>query len=199
MEFNACSLNQLETFGKLFPGGKCGVRFNPGTGSGGNGKTNVGGPSSSFGIWFELQDKVKEIVAKYNLKVRIQQSHIMRPIHPQMYDHDTFSHYYPIHTPSFIINVTGNSHSHTHWIRIRSRCMAKSNWYFPCTHGRLPWSHYIEFRWGLQSGSYELRSIHWFTKSRRTSQNRIWRFREAHGSQITVRDLLFLSPMLALC
>ena len=39
IEFNACSLTQLETFGKLFPGGKCGVRFNPGKGSGGTGKT----------------------------------------------------------------------------------------------------------------------------------------------------------------
>ena len=39
LEFNACSLKQLEEFGKLFPGGKCGVRFNPGKGSGGTGKT----------------------------------------------------------------------------------------------------------------------------------------------------------------
>ena len=42
-----------------FIGGKCGLRFNPGRGSGGTGKTNVGGPSSSFGIWFEHRDKVK--------------------------------------------------------------------------------------------------------------------------------------------
>ena len=39
IEFNACSLQQLETFGQLFPGGSCGVRFNPGKGSGGTGKT----------------------------------------------------------------------------------------------------------------------------------------------------------------
>ena len=39
IEFNACSLNQLETFGRLFPGKACGVRFNPGKGSGGTGKT----------------------------------------------------------------------------------------------------------------------------------------------------------------
>lgn len=39
IEFNACSLKQLETFGKLFPGRECGVRFNPGQGSGGTGKT----------------------------------------------------------------------------------------------------------------------------------------------------------------
>lgn len=68
IEFNACSLKQLETFGKLFPGGSCGIRFNPGKGSGGTGKTNVGGPSSSFGIWHEQIDKVKEIVKTYNIK-----------------------------------------------------------------------------------------------------------------------------------
>ena len=39
IDFNACSLNQFETFGKLFPGGSCGVRINPGKGSGGTGKT----------------------------------------------------------------------------------------------------------------------------------------------------------------
>lgn len=76
MEFNACSLNQLETFGKLFPGGSCGLRFNPGKGSGGTGKTNVGGPTASFGIWHELKSQVKDIVAKYNLKVIRIHTHI---------------------------------------------------------------------------------------------------------------------------
>jgi len=59
LEFNACSLTQLENFGKLFPGGRCGIRFNPGKGSGGTGKTNVGGPSSSFGIWHEQKSAVQ--------------------------------------------------------------------------------------------------------------------------------------------
>jgi diaminopimelate decarboxylase len=39
IDFNACSLHQLRKFGELFPNGKCGIRFNPGTGSGGTGKT----------------------------------------------------------------------------------------------------------------------------------------------------------------
>jgi diaminopimelate decarboxylase len=39
IEFNACSIHQLEEFGKHFRGRTCGVRFNPGTGSGGTGKT----------------------------------------------------------------------------------------------------------------------------------------------------------------
>jgi len=76
IEFNACSLHQLESFGKLFPGGKCGLRFNPGKGSGGTGKTNVGGPSASFGIWHELKPQVKEIVAKYNIQVTRIHTHI---------------------------------------------------------------------------------------------------------------------------
>lgn len=76
IEFNACSLNQLETFGTLFPGKSCGVRFNPGKGSGGTGKTNVGGPASSFGIWHELKDEVKSIAAKHNIKVVRIHTHI---------------------------------------------------------------------------------------------------------------------------
>lgn len=39
IDFNACSVHQLRSFGQLFPGGKCGLRFNPGKGSGGTGKT----------------------------------------------------------------------------------------------------------------------------------------------------------------
>jgi len=73
---NACSIDQLERFGNAFPGYEVGVRFNPGQGSGGTGKTNVGGPSASFGIWFELLPKVKEIVQKYRLKVVRIHTHI---------------------------------------------------------------------------------------------------------------------------
>jgi len=74
--FNACSLHQLDSFGKMFPGGSCGVRFNPGRGSGGNDKTNVGGPSSSFGIWHELKNEVKAMAAKYNLSIVRIHTHI---------------------------------------------------------------------------------------------------------------------------
>jgi len=72
IEINACSLNQLDRFGQAFPGRNIGLRFNPGAGSGGNNRTNVGGPSSSFGIWHEWIEQVRTIVAKYDLKaVRI--------------------------------------------------------------------------------------------------------------------------------
>jgi diaminopimelate decarboxylase len=76
IEFNACSLKQLETFGKLFPGGSCGVRFNPGKGSGGTGKTNVGGPTASFGIWHELKEDVRSIAQRFNLNIKRVHTHI---------------------------------------------------------------------------------------------------------------------------
>jgi diaminopimelate decarboxylase len=76
VQFNACSLSQLETFGALFPGQDVGVRFNPGVGSGGTSKTNVGGPSSSFGIWHEFIPAVREIIARHRLRVVRIHTHI---------------------------------------------------------------------------------------------------------------------------
>jgi diaminopimelate decarboxylase len=76
IQFNACSLSQLETFGALFPGQEIGVRFNPGVGSGGTSKTNVGGPSASFGIWHEFIPAVREIVARHRLRVGRIHTHI---------------------------------------------------------------------------------------------------------------------------
>ena len=76
IEINACSLDQLERFGQACPNSTIGLRFNPGAGSGGNNRTNVGGPASSFGIWHEWIDQVQEIVAKYNLKVVRIHTHI---------------------------------------------------------------------------------------------------------------------------
>lgn len=76
VKVNACSLNQLERYGQECPGTKVGVRFNPGVGSGGNTKTNVGGTSSSFGIWHEFLPDVQAIVAKYDLTVERIHTHI---------------------------------------------------------------------------------------------------------------------------
>lgn len=67
VEVNACSLAQLDKLGKAAPGAAVGVRFNPGIGSGGTGKTNVGGPSSSFGIWHEQMPQVKALLAQHGL------------------------------------------------------------------------------------------------------------------------------------
>lgn len=85
VKLNACSISQLERFGQAFPGKAVGIRINPGVGSGGFSssttqfsKTNVGGPSSSFGIWHELvtDGSVPAIVEKYNLVVERIHTHI---------------------------------------------------------------------------------------------------------------------------
>jgi diaminopimelate decarboxylase len=76
IEINACSLSQLERFGQACPGRAIGLRFNPGSGSGGNNRTNVGGPASSFGIWHAWIDQVKAIVERYQLKVVRIHTHI---------------------------------------------------------------------------------------------------------------------------
>eukprot|EP01084_Bolivina_argentea_P295729 509230_1 len=76
ISINCCSLNQLDRFGKCCPGETVGVRFNPGLGSGGTGKTNVGGPDSSFGIWHEQADRVREIAKEHGLTISRIHTHI---------------------------------------------------------------------------------------------------------------------------
>ncbi len=83
--FNACSLRQLEEFGKNFPGSNVSFRINPGTGSGSNRKTNVGGPSASFGIWHEYTDQITKIADKYQLKVTRIHSHIGSGSDPEVW------------------------------------------------------------------------------------------------------------------
>ena len=76
VKFNACSLDQLNRYGNAFPGSRVGVRFNPGMGSGGTGKTNVGGPDSSFGIWYEYADEVENLLKKHGLTLERIHTHI---------------------------------------------------------------------------------------------------------------------------
>lgn len=83
--FNACSLKQLEAYGKLFPGKNISIRFNPGMGSGANKKTNVGGATSSFGIWFEYIGEAKDILKKYNLKLNRVHTHIGSGSDPEVW------------------------------------------------------------------------------------------------------------------
>ncbi len=83
--FNACSLRQLEAFGNLFPGKELSIRINPGMGSGGTKKTDVGGKTSSFGIWFEYMDDVKAIQKKYGLKITKVHSHIGSGSDPEVW------------------------------------------------------------------------------------------------------------------
>lgn len=90
------SASQLERFGEAFEGTgqKVGIRVNPGVGSGGFSasttafsKTNVGGPSSSFGIWHELvtDGTIPDIVEKYGLTVERIHTHIGSGSDPQIW------------------------------------------------------------------------------------------------------------------
>jgi len=96
VKINACSVNQLTRIGQAFEGqnAKVGIRINPGVGSGGFSssttgfsKTNVGGPSSSFGIWHELvsDGTVPDIVNKYGLEVERIHTHIGSGSDPEIW------------------------------------------------------------------------------------------------------------------
>ena len=76
VKVNLCSLNQIHKFGVWGKGEAVGLRFNPGMGSGGTNRTNVGGPASSFGIWKDDLEEAKSICKDYNLKVDRIHTHI---------------------------------------------------------------------------------------------------------------------------
>jgi diaminopimelate decarboxylase len=85
VRFNACSLHQFRRFGQLCRGGELGIRVNPGLGSGHNNRTNVGGPSSSFGIWHEYLDQVLALQREFDLKVVSLHSHIGSGSDPEVW------------------------------------------------------------------------------------------------------------------
>lgn len=76
VRFVATSLHQLDSWGRLFPGSTVAVRFNPGTGSGHNQRTNVGGDTSSFGIWHEFVDQVGATLQRHRLVLDRIHTHI---------------------------------------------------------------------------------------------------------------------------
>jgi diaminopimelate decarboxylase len=83
--FNACSLHQLEAFGRAAPGQAVSVRMNPGLGSGSTNRTNTGGPASSFGIWHEHLGEVKAIAERFDVKITRLHSHIGSGTDPEVY------------------------------------------------------------------------------------------------------------------
>ena len=85
VRFNACSLHQLACFGSRFPGGELGVRFNPGLGSGHSNRTNVGGPSASFGIWHAQLDQVEALQRDHGLRISLLHSHIGSGSDPEVW------------------------------------------------------------------------------------------------------------------
>jgi diaminopimelate decarboxylase len=84
--FNACSLRQLQVFGNVAPGREVSVRINPGTGSGGTKRTTTGGPDSSFGIWYEDLNKIKDIAQKSGLKITRLHTHIGSGADPKSWE-----------------------------------------------------------------------------------------------------------------
>ncbi|MSQ48388.1 MAG: diaminopimelate decarboxylase [Deltaproteobacteria bacterium] len=85
VRYNACSLHQLEQFGKAAPGGSVSVRINPGLGSGSTKRTNTGGPASSFGIWHTYLSDVKAIAERDNVRITRLHTHIGSGSDPEMW------------------------------------------------------------------------------------------------------------------
>jgi diaminopimelate decarboxylase len=83
--FNACSLHQLEEFGRIAPGGEVSVRMNPGLGTGSTKRTNTGGPASSFGIWHEAMGEVAAIAKRHRLRIRCLHSHVGSGTDPEVW------------------------------------------------------------------------------------------------------------------
>ena len=63
------SLDQLDRFGQINPGGRCAVRINPGVGAGHSEKVITAGKKTKFAIAEEDIDKIFESVDKYDLKI----------------------------------------------------------------------------------------------------------------------------------
>jgi diaminopimelate decarboxylase len=74
--YNACSLHQLDRYGRALPGREVTIRVNPGLGSGSTNRTNTGGPASSFGIWHAYLDEAKALAARHRLAIRGLHTHI---------------------------------------------------------------------------------------------------------------------------
>lgn len=74
--FDAGSIKQLEIYGQFFPNTEVSIRINPGFGSGLVNRLTSGGKNSSFGIWYEESNNIKNILLKYNLRVVRLHTHI---------------------------------------------------------------------------------------------------------------------------
>ena len=83
--FNACSIHQLDSFGRVAPGSEVSVRMNPGLGTGSTKRTNTGGPAASFGIWHEYLDEVKTIAERHRLRITRLHSHVGSGTDPEIW------------------------------------------------------------------------------------------------------------------
>jgi diaminopimelate decarboxylase len=83
--YNACSLRQLEEFGRIAGGREVSVRMNPGLGSGSTNRTNTGGPAASFGVWHEYLGEAKSLAERYDVKITRLHSHIGSGTDPEVW------------------------------------------------------------------------------------------------------------------
>jgi diaminopimelate decarboxylase len=83
--YNACSIHQLDSYGKIAPGSEVSVRMNPGLGTGSTKRTNTGGPASSFGIWHEYLDEVKTVAERHRLRITRLHSHVGSGTDPEIW------------------------------------------------------------------------------------------------------------------
>ena len=74
--YNACSLHQLDRYGRAYSGRDVTIRVNPGLGSGSTNRVNTGGPGSSFGIWHEYLEDAKALAARHRNPIRGLHTHI---------------------------------------------------------------------------------------------------------------------------
>lgn len=70
------SLSQLEMYGKINPGGRVAIRFNPGIGAGHHEKVITAGKKTKFGVQKEFIEEVKSILGKYSLTIAGINQHI---------------------------------------------------------------------------------------------------------------------------
>lgn len=63
------SVSQLRQFGRINPGGKVCIRFNPGVGAGHHEKVITAGKKTKFGVQPMMIDEVKAVLAEYDLKL----------------------------------------------------------------------------------------------------------------------------------
>ncbi|MEK6891236.1 MAG: diaminopimelate decarboxylase [Nanoarchaeota archaeon] len=91
VEVNLTSIEQIRNY-KSFSlhteslDNKVSIRVNPGLGSGGTNRTNVGGPSSSFGIWHEDFDKALNLINDYGFGVKRLHTHIGSGSDPKVWE-----------------------------------------------------------------------------------------------------------------
>ena len=70
------SIDQLDLYGQINPGGRCAVRLNPGVGAGHHEKVVTAGKNTKFAITDDQLDTLFEVAAKHDLKIAGINQHI---------------------------------------------------------------------------------------------------------------------------